>query len=145
MNKKRRARGPGVLVVDGEALVRRVLREGLRREGFAVWSAGDCTGALKVYQRHREAIDLVVMEIRLPGPDGVRTLAALRDLNPGVRCCFMMTHEGAFTGEELLGRGADAVLTKPFGPRVAAQVLRRLLARPPAMPRKSEKYLSIPC
>jgi CheY-like chemotaxis protein len=47
-----------------------------------VWLAAGGQEALDLYQRHREAIDVVLLDVRMPGLDGPQTLAALRALNP---------------------------------------------------------------
>jgi CheY-like chemotaxis protein len=119
-------RAYGILVVDDEACVRGVLDLGLRHHGFAVWLAADGREALDLYRRHRAAIDVVLLDVRLPGPDGPQTLAALRELDPRVRCCFMSGDLGSYTEEDLRERGAAGVLPKPFRLDGVARVLREL-------------------
>src|SRR3954470_11871134 len=68
----------GVLVVDDEECVRDVLDAMLRQQGFAVWLAADGWEALEVYRLHLAAIDLVLLDVRMPGLDGPATLTALR-------------------------------------------------------------------
>jgi CheY-like chemotaxis protein len=116
---------PGILVVDDAAAVRTGLGEALRREGFAVWVAPDGQQALDLYRRCGGSIDLVVMDQRMPGLDGLQTLAALRALNPDVRCCFL-TADPDSDGRLEQG-GATCVLHKPMGPDEVARVLRRLV------------------
>jgi CheY-like chemotaxis protein len=127
--KNKRKRRPGVLIADGDEMVRRMLDEGLRREGFAVWSAGDGEETLEVYQCHRREIDLVLLEILMANGSGLETLEALRVINPDIRCCFMNGCAGDCSEEEILKRGAEAFLYKPFGSAEVAQVLWRLLGR----------------
>src|SRR5690349_11978266 len=76
----------GVLVVDDQEGVRGVLGAMLRQEGFAVWLAADGWEAIDLYRSRRAAIDLVLLDVRMPGLDGPATLAALRGLDPRVRC-----------------------------------------------------------
>jgi CheY-like chemotaxis protein len=137
------ARRPGVLVVDGEVVVRKVLDLGLWREGFAVWLAGDGYEALELYRRRAGEIDLVLLEVRLPGSGGPQTLAALRRLNPEVRCCLMNGTLGDYTDEELLELGAAAYLNKPFSFMEVALVLRRMLGIPHRGPHRSTRFPSI--
>jgi len=121
----------GLLVVDDEEWVRGVLDAGMRQHGFAVWSAVDGQEALGVYWRHREAIDVVLLDVLMPGLDGPQTLVAIRELNPQVRCCFMSGNLGNYTEERLRDLGATAVLPKPFRLDEVAQVLRELAANTP--------------
>src|SRR6266511_1810436 len=79
------ARHPGVLVVDDDALLRTLLYEVLRQEGFAVWTAANGFEALTLYDLQRGAIDLVLLDVNMPGRDGPETLAALRRRGPVYR------------------------------------------------------------
>ena len=119
-------RAHGVLVVDDEGALRRLLDVGMRQEGFAVWLAATGREALDLYRRHRETIDVVLLDVLMPGLDGPQTLAALQELNPEIRCCFMSGDLGSYTEERLRGLGAAAVLQKPFRLAEAAQALRQL-------------------
>jgi len=104
----------GILVVDDEASMRGMLNIGMREQGFAVWAATGGQEALDLYQRHHESIDVVLMDVRMPGLDGPQTLAALQAVNPQVRCCFMSGDLGSYTEERLKGLGAAAIHWKPF-------------------------------
>jgi CheY-like chemotaxis protein len=119
----------GVLAVDDQACVRGVLEVGLRQLGFAVWPAGYGREAVALYRHHRAAIDVVLLDVRMPVLDGPQTLAALRAVDPHVCCCFMSGDLGAYTEVELRGLGAAAVLPKPFDLAELAQMLRRLAGR----------------
>ncbi len=108
------SRKVGVLVVDDEATMRSLLALCLRSAGFAVWQAASGHEALDLYAAQPYEIDLVLLDVRMPGLDGPRTFAALRQLNPEVRCAFMSGDPGAYTVEELLASGAVGYLGKPF-------------------------------
>jgi CheY-like chemotaxis protein len=116
---------PGILVVDDAAIVRTVLGEVLRRAGFAVWVAPDGRQALDLYRRLGAAIVMVVLDLRMPGLDGLQTLEALRTFNPDIHCCFLTAE--ADSDEQLEQGGAAFVLHKPMEPDEVARVLRRLL------------------
>src|SRR5947209_17801646 len=105
---------PEILVVDDEALIRAVLEQVLRQAGFAVRLAGDGAEAIDLYQRYHAEIGLVLLDVRMSGRDGPQTLSALKDLDPGVRCCFMSGSTGAYSVEELLALGAVGFVSKPF-------------------------------
>jgi two-component system, OmpR family, response regulator len=116
----------GVLVVDDQEPVRRVLSAGMWSHGFAVWLAAGGAEAVEVYRRHRDLIDVVLLDVQMPGLDGPATLAALRETNPGVCCCFMTGDSGRYTEQTLAGLGAVAVFRKPLRLREVAQQLVRL-------------------
>ena len=118
--------GPEVLIVDDNPVLRTLLDTIFTRSGFAVRVAADGNEAIEVYRQHRRTIDVVLMDVQMgEGPDGPQTLAALRALDPAVRCCFMSGDTGRYEIEQLLGRGALAFFPKPF-PDLAT-LTRRLL------------------
>jgi CheY-like chemotaxis protein len=105
---------PGVLVVDDEALIRSVLELGLKRSGFTAWQAASGPEAVTVYRAHQDEIALVILDVRMPGMNGLQTLKALKEVNPEVVVCFLTGDSGELTEEELMAHGAAAVLYKPF-------------------------------
>jgi two-component system, OmpR family, response regulator len=104
----------GVLVIDDTEVVRSVLEIGLGASGFAVWLASSGREGVALYLVHRTAIDIVLLDVRMPGWDGPATLAAIRALDPDVACCFMSADTGEYTEEQLMGLGAAALIQKPF-------------------------------
>ena len=122
---------PGVLVVDDDDLVREPLGSSLRRSGFAVWLAGSGEEAVAVYREHTHEIGVALLDVRMPGMDGPATLAALRSLNPRVRCCFVSGYIEGYSREELRALGADGFFLKPVNPAEVAQALRQILGPSP--------------
>jgi CheY-like chemotaxis protein len=123
---------PGVLVADDEHLVRIMVQLGLERQNFHVWLATNGREALRLYRKHRDRIDVVLLDVRMPSLDGPQTLDALRALNPEVLVCFMSGDSGAYQVEALLRRGAAHVLTKPFRLEQLVNVLSLLMDGVPA-------------
>ena len=118
-----------ILVVDDDDGVRRFLAAGLPREGFDVWLAANGREAADLLRACRPAIDVVLMDVRMPGRDGPETLAALREQDPQVRCCFMSGDLGGHTEDGLRRLGTGAVLRKPFTMAEAGRVLRAEIDR----------------
>jgi len=121
-----------ILVVDDDPHVRAMLGTALKSFGFAVTLASGGTEAIQTYQQGRGAIDLVLLDVRMPGLDGPETLAALRKADPAVRCCFMSGHAAMYSEAELLGMGAAGVIGKPFGKLDALADRLRDAAGPPS-------------
>jgi CheY-like chemotaxis protein len=124
----------GILVVDDEACVRDILNLGMRQRGFAVSLAANGQEALDLYRRHRSAIDVVLMDVRMPGLSGPQTLAGLQELNPQIRCCFMSGDFGSHTEAILGNSGAATVFSKPFRLHEVIEMLWELAERPEPNP-----------
>jgi len=87
---------------------------GMRAHGFAVWLAASCSAAVELYRGNHNAIDVVLLDVRMPAQDGPETFAALREHDPHVCVCFMTGDTGNYIDENLLALGAVAVFKKPF-------------------------------
>jgi CheY-like chemotaxis protein len=105
---------PTVLVVEDEPMVLKLLDTALRHYGFSVRLAAGGREAVETFRSDPGGIALVLMDVQMPGLDGPQTLAALRQIDPAVRCCFMSGDTGAYTVEDLLHCGAARVFPKPF-------------------------------
>lgn len=121
----------GVLVIDDQDFMRNVLDYMLRSQGFAVWLAADGWEAIDLYRRHRASIDLVLLDVCMPVLDGPATLAALRELDPQVGCCFMTGDPGKYTERELRELAGAALLLKPFRLADLSRVVREFASRAP--------------
>jgi anti-sigma B factor antagonist len=124
------ARNPGILIADGMALVLTLLKFELEARSFEVWLAVDGDDAIDLYRRHRREIDLVLLDVQMPGLDGARTLEVIQRLNPDVYACFTSEQGAVYTEEELRGRGAAGIFRKPFHPAEVADALQRILSGP---------------
>ena len=122
-------RRPGVLVVDDEEDIRRVLQVGLRSYGLAVWVAADGHEAVEVYRSFRDDIDITLLDVRMAGRDGPQTFLALRELDPDARACFMSGFAGQYSDQNLLDLGALVVFKKPLR---LGELAHRLLALIPS-------------
>ena len=114
---------PLILVVDDEPALLRLLEVWLRQEGFAVVTAASGAEALEAYRRHAAALAVVLLDVRMPGMDGRRTLAALRQIDPTVRCYLTGGDPGVLEGA--LAQGAAGSFPKPFRLDDLARELRQ--------------------
>jgi DNA-binding response OmpR family regulator len=122
-----------VLVVDDEPIVREVVVRYLTREGHATLEAGDGNAARGLIERSDP--DLVVLDLMLPGTDGLELCRWIRGHSelPVIMLTARSEEADRIVGLEL---GADDYVTKPFSPRELAarvrSVLRRATAAAPA-------------
>jgi CheY-like chemotaxis protein len=122
-----------VLAVDDSQLMRIMLRRALERAGFQVVLATSGHEAIELYRQYRSAIGAVLLDVQMPDVDGPGTLAALRDMDPGVRVCFVSGNSGEYLPEDLVRRGADVVFFKPYRLADLADVVRRMVNGEPAI------------
>jgi two-component system KDP operon response regulator KdpE len=115
-----------ILVVDDEAPMRKYMSTNLKASGYDVLLAADGTEALKVLGEY--PIDLVLLDVGIPGPDGMQVLAALRR---DTRIPVMMVSARGREHDKVqaLDLGADDYLTKPFGVDELAARVRAALRR----------------
>jgi two-component system phosphate regulon response regulator OmpR len=121
-----------LLIVDDDAAVRQMLLEYLADHGYAVRAVGD--GQAMRAEIERELPDLVLLDLRLPGEDGLALARHLRDtVDVGI---VMVTASGDIVDRVVgLEMGADDYIGKPFDPREllarVKSVLRRMQAKAP--------------
>ncbi len=115
-----------VLVVDDEAQIVRVLRGYLERAGFAVLTAYDGVEALRLARQERP--DLIILDLMLPGMDGIDVCRAIRKESdvPIIMLTARVEETDRIIGLEL---GADDYVTKPFSPREVVARVRAVLRR----------------
>src|ERR687888_1979444 len=121
-----------VLVVDDEPTIRDVVVKYLRREGYATLEAGDGDSARDVLER--ESPSLIVLDLMLPGTDGLELCRWIRSRSelPVIMLTARGEEADRIVGLEL---GADDYVTKPFSPRELAARVRTVLRRAaPAAP-----------
>jgi two-component system, OmpR family, response regulator ResD len=124
-----------VLVIDDDPTLREVVSDYLRRAGLDVAEASDGLAALALAEA--AAPDLVVLDLMLPGIDGLEVCRRLRAAHPGVAVVMLTARgeeEDRIAGFEV---GADDYVVKPFSPRELTlrvqSVLRRASAQPAAI------------
>jgi DNA-binding response OmpR family regulator len=115
-----------VLVVDDEPIVREVVVRYLEREGFRTLEAGDGDAARDALAR--SSPDLVVLDVMLPGTDGLELCSWIRSTSqlPVIMLTARGEEADRIVGLEL---GADDYVTKPFSPRELAARVKSVLRR----------------
>jgi two-component system response regulator ResD len=117
-----------ILVVDDEATVREVLRRYLEREGFRVSEAHD--GYIALDEIDIDPPDLIVLDLMLPGVDGITITRQLRQRAGKQIPIIMLTAKGE-TSDRIRGLdvGADDYLAKPFSPRELVSRVKAVFRR----------------
>jgi two-component system OmpR family response regulator len=116
-----------VLVVEDEKGLASALKRGLEAEGFATDVALD--GPSGLWHAKEQPYDAIVLDIMLPGMNGYRVCAELRDAGIWTPVLMLTAKEGELDEAEALDTGADDYLTKPFSFVVLLARLRAILRR----------------
>jgi two-component system OmpR family response regulator len=130
---------PRVLVVDDDPHIRAVLEEYLARNDMRVTALASGQTLLEIIET--EAVDLVLLDVRMPGEDGLLLTRALRDR---ASVPVMLLTGNAEEADRVMGLelGADDYVTKPFSPRELLARIRAVLRRyrvPPGQSAQDDK------
>ena len=122
-----------LIVVDDDDRIRDLLKRYLTRQGHAVTTAQDAAAARKLFQTF--SFDLAILDIMMPGEDGLSLLKALRDDGNQTPVLLLTARGQADDRIEGLRLGADDYLPKPFEPEElalrTAAIIRRSHVPPP--------------
>jgi two-component system cell cycle sensor histidine kinase/response regulator CckA len=126
-----------ILVVDDVSVVRRMVHRVLTEEGYRVYEAADADEALTVLAMPRAHIDLVLIDVVLPGADGVKLYERIMADWPRMRVVFMSAHPAEILAAHKLRDLRVPFLAKPFTrdelvAKIAQVAERRRSRRSPA-------------
>ena len=118
-----------ILVIDDEQDLIELVRYNLEREGFEVIAAADGQAGLKAAMRSKP--DLIVLDLMMPGTDGLTVCRELRNDNRTQRIPVIMLTAKAAEVDRIVGleMGADDYVTKPFSPRELVARVKAILRR----------------
>lgn len=121
---KSRAR---VLIVDDEALMRRLVRRILIKEGYFIAQASGVEDALAKLQKSH--FDIVITDICMPDADGFELLTAVKEKHPDTGVIVMTGFGDPSTPDRARALGADEYFTKPFNEREITVIVERVCWR----------------
>lgn len=126
-----------ILVVEDEVNIREFVVFNLRRAGYEVTEAGSGEKALELYNEHNGQFEIVLLDIMLPGMDGVSVCRRIRESNSNVGIIMLTAKSQELDKITALTTGADDYVTKPFSPS-------ELVARIDALCRRVSSQNSVP-
>ncbi len=115
----------GILIVDDESVVRDSLGKWFEEEGYTVDTASSAREALLKLPRQRW--DLAVVDIKMPGMDGLDLQRKIREIDPEISIVIMTGYASVETAVRALKEGAYDYITKPFDPDDLAHLIRKAL------------------
>jgi two-component system cell cycle sensor histidine kinase/response regulator CckA len=103
-----------ILLIDDEAMIIEVAQAMLEKLGYAVISANSGNAAIDVIERFKDNVNLVILDLVMPGLDGSRTYARIRQIAPTMRVLLSSGYALDGQAEALLRKGCRGFIQKPF-------------------------------
>jgi CheY-like chemotaxis protein len=123
-------RGTGtILLVDGEKKTLEVGQEWLEAMGYRVLTAKDGKEAIDVYRKTGDEIDMVLLDMVLPGVSGSVVYDKMKAINPKIKVILSSGYSIDGQASEMLERGCDGFLQKPFTMRALSEKIREVLEK----------------
>ena len=118
-----------VLLIDDEEVILEVGKDLLEAMGYRVLTAGDGKEAIETYKKNRDKIDLVILDMVMPRMGGGEAYDKMKDISPNVKVLLSSGYSIESQAKEILARGCDAFIQKPFGMRELSQKIREVLQK----------------
>jgi len=116
-----------VLIVDDQYGIRLLLKEVLAKDNISIFQASNGKQALEVIQHEKP--DLILLDMKMPGMDGIELLRRLKQLNTRAKVIMMTAYGELDMVEEASELGAAAHFTKPFDiEELRSEVMRQLVS-----------------
>lgn len=116
-----------VLLVDDEDIIIDVGKELLATLGYRALIANNGTDAIKICEEKKDHIDMVILDMIMPGMDGGETYDKLKKVNPDLKILLSSGYSIHGQAAEILERGCDGFIQKPFDMRNMSQKIREVL------------------
>jgi len=116
-----------ILVVDDEDYILDACKAMLAKLGYGTLLAQSGEEAVEIFRRDNGRIDLIVLDMIMPGMDGLTTYERLKEINPDIK--FILSSGYSLTGavKEILDKGCDEYIQKPFSLSQISRITRELL------------------
>ena len=115
-----------ILLIDDEKMILDVGRELLEELGYTVLSALSGREALDIFQINSDKIDLVIMDMIMPGMGGGETFDRLRTINPNIKVLLSSGYSVNGQASKILHRGCDGFIQKPFNLNQLAEKIGKI-------------------
>ena len=116
-----------VLLVDDEEVILEVGKDLLEAMGYRVLIARDGKEAIEVYRKNSDVIDIVVLDMVMPNMGGGEAYYRLKEINPSIKVLLSSGYSINGKATEILKRGCDGFIQKPFSTRQLSQEIRNIL------------------
>ncbi|MCJ7616493.1 MAG: response regulator, partial [Desulfobacterales bacterium] len=118
-----------ILLVDDEADVRKICMSILEKIGCRVLSAEDGQEAIELYRNNKDEIDIVLLDLIMPNMSGGEVYDRLKEINPEVKVLLSSGYSIDGEATEILNRGCNGFIQKPFNINELSQKIRKILEK----------------
>ncbi len=118
-----------VLLVDDEDMIIDVGEQLLENMGYKLLIARNGKEAKEIYEKNKDKIDLVILDMIMPDMSGGDTFDRLREINPDIKVLLSSGYSISGQATEILDRGCDGFIQKPFNLNQLSRKLRKILDR----------------
>jgi len=126
------SKGTGtILLVDDEEAVLEVGEKLLKVMGYHVLTAREGREAIDVYKKHRETVDLVLLDIIMPNMKGGEVFDCLKEINPDIKVLLLSGYSIDGEAAKILERGGKGFIQKPFHLERLSETIRAILGNNP--------------
>jgi PAS domain S-box-containing protein len=118
-----------VLLVDDEDMIVDIGRQILQKLGYKTISAGSGQDAIECFRKHRDEIDLVILDMIMPDMNGEQTYLNLKGLDPDVKVLLSSGYSIDGQAAKIMQQGCNGFIQKPFHMEILATKIREILDR----------------
>jgi len=115
-----------ILVIDDEKVTLDIMKFSLERAGFKIYTAIDGRSGMDCLKRHNE-IDLIILDVVMPGIAGVMLFNRLKKIKPGVKILLCSGYDETGPAKDILSLGANGFLHKPFEVSLLTDIIKKIL------------------
>jgi PAS domain S-box-containing protein len=116
-----------VLLIDDEEMILNIGRSMLERLGYQAMVARSGKEAVEVFQKNRDRIDLIILDMVMPDMSGKETYDRLKEIHSGIKVLLSSGYSLDSQAQEILDRGCEGFMQKPFGINELSRKLREIL------------------
>jgi len=116
-----------ILLVDDEEEVLDVGVQLLKILGYTALEAKGGREAVEIYQKNKDKIDMVILDMIMPGMGGGEAYDRMKEINPGIKVLLSSGYSIDGQATEIVARGCDGFIQKPFNVKELSQEVRKIL------------------
>jgi PAS domain S-box-containing protein len=117
-----------ILVAEDEDAIRTMVKRILERAGYSVIITPDGKQAVEQYRQQKDNIDMVILDLIMPGWSGLETLKVLRKINPNLKVLISSGYSSDSMNEEILKLGINGFIQKPYVIKELLEEVKRIIA-----------------